>query len=403
MLQRYRVGRTCRRRSGRLGLVHAPVRVTTRLWVVQLGRPSTPTVTLRLRCSLVRASICCRYRRRLVRLLRPSTTTANLRRRCSVVRAAISGRHRRCSVVRAAISSSRRRGTMVRAVISAPHRRGGLVRATLDGSRRQRAIVPATSSCSRRRGAMERAAISAPRRRREPRTIAVGGGGLGICCRRGCHALTRARPWFRVALWRSPVPRRLRVGRPRRCPKGSLGLVHAFARAGTRLRVVRLLRPSTTRVMFRRLGCRAALWPPHPSRAPGRVVLRQAVGHQPLQQLPVLHRRVDVRQQVAQLLQPALALSVDHRLQLPAVSPERPQPIPRAHQFGIHRRDQLTDLARGLPLRLLDQFPLDALAQRRARCTCYRSCSCFSWCSRFSCCSSLSCCRRCFRCSSFSR
>ena len=261
--------------------------------------------------------------------------------------------------MRAAISSFRRRGIMMRAAIGAPLRCGSLVGATLSGPRQQRAIVGA--------------AISSSRRRREPRTIAVGGGGLGVGCRRGGHARARARPWFRAALWRSPVPRRLRTGRPRRRRTCWLGLMHTPVPAGTRLRVVRLGRPSATtanrgrrrrgivrasiscsrrrRSLVRttlssrrrvQLGtmavgagalgialhqtvsrrcCRAILLSPHPNQAAGRVVLRQAVGHQPLQQLPVFHRRVDVRQKVAQLLQPALAVPVDHRLQLPAVAP----------------------------------------------------------------------------------
>ena len=263
-----------------------------------------------------------------------------------------------------------------------------------------------------------------PWRRCEGCTIAAGGGGLGVRCRSGGHALARPRPWFRVALWMSPGPRRLRVGRLRRRRSGWLGLMHTPVPAGTRLWVVRLGRPSTTTVNVRRRCCRAIRlaphlnWPqariigyqsvgrrwrhrgalrsPRPNRAAGRVVLRQAVGHQALQQLPVLHRGVDVRQQVAQLLQPALAVPVDHRLQLPAVAAQRPQPIPRAPQLGIQRRDQLADLARRLSLRLLDQFPLDALAQRRLRRARFYS---------FSCCACLSCCRRCFRrfrCSRFS-
>ena len=130
-------------------------------------------------------------RRWVVRLGRPSTTTANLRRR------------------------------------------RGLVRATISCSRRRRGLVRATLSRFRRRW-----------RRCEGRTIAVGGGGLGVRCHRGGHALAGALPWFRAALWRSPGPRRLRVGRPRRRCSGWLELVHTPVPAGTRLRAVRLGRPS---------------------------------------------------------------------------------------------------------------------------------------------------------------
>ena len=105
----------------------------------------------------------------------------------------------------------------------------------------------------------------------------------------------------------SPVPDpdmplyRRRDGPRDGCPRAPAGRPVA---AGRRW-VVRLGRPSTTTANLRRRRGRAALRLPHPNRTPGRVVLRQAVGHQPLQQLAVLHRRVDVRQQVAQLLQPA--------------------------------------------------------------------------------------------------
>ena len=165
----------------------------------------------------------------VVRLGRPSTTTVNLRPRRGLVRATINGRDRRGALVQAAISSSGRRGGLVQAAIS---------------------------SSGRRRG-VERAAISSPRcrwRRRELGAIAVRAGALGIRCHRGGHALARALPSFRAGLWRSPAPRRLRVGRPRRRRSGCIGLVHTPVRARTRLRVVRLLRPSATTVNLHRRG-----------------------------------------------------------------------------------------------------------------------------------------------------
>ena len=302
----------------------------------------------------------------VVRLGRPSTTTLNRRRRRGIVQATISCSRGQRRVMAAAINCSRRRRGLVRPRRSGPCRRCGLVRATTNGSQ-HRGVMAAAINCSRRRRGTVRASISCSRRRRslvrttfsarrrvQLATLAVGAGALRIALH---HTVSR------------------------RC-------------------------------------CRANLLSPHPGRAPGRVVLRQAVGHQPLQQLPVLHRRVDVRQQVAQLLQPALAVPVNYRLQLPAVSPQRPQPIPRAHQLGIHRRDQLTDLARRLPLRLLDQVPLDALAQRRPRCSrvysfysfsCCARCARFACCSRFSCrsgfsrCARVSCCCGCSACSSCAR
>ena len=151
----------------------------------------------------------------VVRLGRPSTTTVNLRPRRGLVRATINGRDRRGALVQAA-----------------------------------------TSSSGRRRG-VERAATSSPRCRRrrcELGAIAVGAGALGIRCHRGGHALARALPSFRAGLWRSPAPRRLRVGRPRRRRSGCIGLVHTPVRARTRLRVVRLLRPSATTVNLHRRG-----------------------------------------------------------------------------------------------------------------------------------------------------
>ena len=63
----------------------------------------------------------------------------------------------------------------------------------------------------------------------------------------------------------------------------------------------------------------------------------------PLQFMSATVHVENVRQQVEQLLQPAPALAVDHRLQLPVVTAQRPQPFSRPHQLRVHRRDQLRD------------------------------------------------------------
>ena len=64
--------------------------------------------------------------------------------------------------------------------------------------------------------------------------------------------------------------------------------------------------------------------PPLPARGSARVVAIHSLPHQPSHELPDREVGIHVRQQLPQLLQSALALGVDHRLQLPASVPQRP-------------------------------------------------------------------------------
>jgi len=60
--------------------------------------------------------------------------------------------------------------------------------------------------------------------------------------------------------------------------------------------------------------------------------------------LPDRQVRIHARQQLPQLLQSALALGVDHRLQLPAPVPQRPQPLGGRRRLGIHLGQHLLHL-----------------------------------------------------------
>ena len=62
-----------------------------------------------------------------------------------------------------------------------------------------------------------------------------------------------------------------------------------------------------------------------------------------------------MRQQPLELFQPALALLIDHRLELPAASAQRPDPIRRHHQLRIHLRQHLHHLPRAFPCSLIHQ------------------------------------------------
>ena len=88
---------------------------------------------------------------------------------------------------------------------------------------------------------------------------------------------------------------------------------------------------------------------------PARVVAVEPLFHKPTHQLPQRHLRVDMRQQPLELFQPALALLIDHRLELPAASAQRPDPIRRHHQLRIHLRQHLHHLPRALSGRLIHQ------------------------------------------------
>ena len=68
------------------------------------------------------------------------------------------------------------------------------------------------------------------------------------------------------------------------------------------------------------------------------------------------HVRIDVGQQPVELLQPALALIVDHRLELPPAPAQRPNPIRRHDQLRIHFREHPHHLLRALAGRLIPIF-----------------------------------------------
>ena len=117
-----------------------------------------------------------------------------------------------------------------------------------------------------------------------------------------------------------------------------------------------------------RRRCRGGRLPSCPSWPPCRVVLRHRVGHQPLQQLPVVHSRVDVREPVAELVQSAAAFAIDYCLELPPLLSQRPQPVSRPHQLRIELRDQLPHL----PCRLAPSPSAQLALRRSAQRLCHR-------------------------------
>ena len=150
----------------------------------------------------------------VVRLGRPSTTTVNLRPRRGLVRATINGRDRRGALVQAATSSSGRRRGVERAATSSPGA-GGAVRTR------------------RNRGGCRRSRNPLPPWRPRP------GPGSAVV---QSWALEEPRAAATSRWPAAPAPQRLHW------------LVHTPVRARTRLRVVRLLRPSATTVNLHRRG-----------------------------------------------------------------------------------------------------------------------------------------------------
>ncbi len=111
---------------------------------------------------------------------------------------------------------------------------------------------------------------------------------------------------------------------------------------------------------------RSSLGAPTASR-PARVVAVEPLLDQPPHELPQRHVRIDVRQQSPELLQPALALRIDDRLQLPAPLTQRPHPVGRHRQRRIHRGQHLHHLARALADGLLHQRLPRRYVQHRRR------------------------------------
>ena len=107
--------------------------------------------------------------------------------------------------------------------------------------------------------------------------------------------------------------------------------------------------------------------PPFPARGSARIVARHSLPHQPPHELPDRQVRIHVRQQLPQLLQSALALGVDHRLQLPASVPQRPQPLGGRRRLGIHLGQHLLHLPRALAHRALHELLAGVRIQHRHR------------------------------------
>ena len=172
------------------------------------------------------------------------------------------------------------------------------------------------------------------------------GGGCRVCrlLRR------RSRPPCRLLRRRSgPAIRvRLRLGRP------------SAVRVRSRLR---LRRRSWRGVRMRVCGPAARA---RSAGAPARVVAVERLPHQPADELPHRHARVHVRQQARKLLQAALTLRVDERLQFVAAVAERAHAIGRRRQFRVQVGQHLLDLPRALAGRLLDQLlPPDCIQHQR--------------------------------------
>ena len=99
---------------------------------------------------------------------------------------------------------------------------------------------------------------------------------------------------------------------------------------------------------------------------PARVVAVERLPHQPADELSHRHARVHVRQQARKLLQAALTLRVDERLQLVAAVAERAHAIGRRRQFRVQVGQHPLDLPRALAGRLLDQLlPPDCIQHQR--------------------------------------
>ena len=88
--------------------------------------------------------------------------------------------------------------------------------------------------------------------------------------------------------------------------------------------------------------------------------------HHAPHELPQRQVRVDVRQQPLDLLQPAPAVVVDHRLELPPPRAQRPYPVGRSRQLRVDPGQQLLYLPSALAGRLLHQrLPRRGVEHRR--------------------------------------
>ena len=112
--------------------------------------------------------------------------------------------------------------------------------------------------------------------------------------------------------------------------------------------------------VLRRRSCAGNLRTPAacapPARRPRRVMAVHRFLHQPPQQLPRRHLRVDVGQQPLELLQPTLAIVIDHRLEFPPPRAQRAHPVGRRCQVRIDLGQHLLHLAGALAGRLRHQL-----------------------------------------------
>ena len=112
------------------------------------------------------------------------------------------------------------------------------------------------------------------------------------------------------------------------------------------------------RLLLRRRSSLGSGWPAAGAPAAprtARVVAVESLPDQPTHELPQRHVRIDVRKEALELLQPSLAVLIDHRLDLPAAPAQRPHPIRRHDQIGIHLCQHLHHLPRALPCSLIHQ------------------------------------------------
>ena len=117
----------------------------------------------------------------------------------------------------------------------------------------------------------------------------------------------------------------------------------------------------------RSVGTRGSATGASTARGTARIVAAKAFVDQPSHELPHRHVRIDVREQPFELLQPAVAVRVDNRLELPAPLAQRSHPIRRHCQRRIHVGQHLRHLPRALAGRLLHQRLLRRYVQHRSR------------------------------------
>ena len=117
----------------------------------------------------------------------------------------------------------------------------------------------------------------------------------------------------------------------------------------------------------RSVGTRGSAAGASTARRTARIVAVEAFVDQPPHELPQCHVGIDMREQPFELLQPAVAVRVDDRLELPAPLAQRSHPIRRHRQRRIHVGQHLRHLPRALAGRLLHQRLLRRYVQHRSR------------------------------------